>query len=158
MSNPRLLRLAFVGLALVACQPGSETARPTLDEDLARIGTAREALSRAIAEDDVDGIMAQLTDDHLTMPPDVPMPPDNGALRQWHQARIDAYTFRADFVTDDVQVHGDIAIERWSGASTLTSRDGTSEIQDDGKGVWIWERQPDGSWKLLWSIWNSNVG
>lgn len=32
------------------------------------------------------------------------------------------------------------------------------EVSDSIKGLWVWERQEDGSWKLLWSIWNSNRG
>ena len=157
MLSRRYPPLALATLLLGACQANPETSEPTLEDDLAQISVARDALITAIVQDDVDGIMGQLTDDHLTMPPGVPMPPDNDQLRQWHQERIDEYTFRSDFVTDDIQVRGDIAIERWSGASALVPRDGSSEIQADDKGVWIWERQDDGSWKLLWSIWNSDV-
>ena len=156
MSKRRCLTVVF-GVILAACQAGPENAEPSLDEDLAQIGVARDGLITAIVQDDVDGIMAHLTDDHLTMPPGVPTPSNDAALRQWHQDRIDQFTFSSDFVTDDVQVRGDIAIERWSAASTLTSRSDDSEIHDNNKGVWIWERQADGSWKLLWSVWNSSV-
>ena len=156
MPKRRYLTVVF-GVVLAACQAGPESAGSSLDEDLAQIGAARDALITAIVQDDVDGIMAHLTNDHLTMPPGVPTPTNNTALRQWHRDRIDEFTFSSDFVTDDVQVRGDLAIERWSGASTLTSRSDGSQIQDNTKGVWIWERQADGSWKLLWSVWNSSV-
>ena len=153
----RQLLVYLLGVFVAACQSGTEGGRPSVEEDLAAIATARDALVSAIAQDDVDGIMAQLTADHLTMPPDGPAPNNNDALGEWHQARIDEFSFRSDFVTEDIQVRGDLAIERWSGASTLAARDGSAEIQDDTKGVWIWERQADGSWKLLWSIWNSSL-
>ncbi|MEJ2131884.1 MAG: hypothetical protein P8Y95_09760, partial [Gammaproteobacteria bacterium] len=92
----------FLAMVLSACQGGTEGGVPTVEEDLAQIAVARDALTAAIAQDDVDGIMAQLTGDHLTMPPDTPTLPNNEALRQWHQARVDEYTFRSDFVTNEI--------------------------------------------------------
>ncbi|MEJ2541061.1 MAG: hypothetical protein P8188_14000 [Gemmatimonadota bacterium] len=100
--------------------------------------------------------MAHLTDDHLTMPPDAPMPADNTALAQWHRDRIAEYSFQSDTRTEDIQIRGELGTERWSGPSTLVPKARGQEVIGDSKGVWIWERQPDGSWKLLWSIWNEN--
>ena len=146
-----------LGMLIPACQPSPEAAGPDLEQDLGAIAEARQALVDALLADDVAGIMAQLTEDHVTMAPGGPTPSDNAALEEWHQARIDEYSFRSDFVTDDIQVHGDIAIERWSGTSVLDPRTGGEAIEDESKGVWIWERQMDGSWKLLWSVWNSSL-
>lgn len=153
----RLLLVSVLGFVSMGCQERADDTAASLEEDLADLTTVSNALTTAIVEDDVEGIMAHLTDDHVTMPPGGPMLPNNDALRQWHQARVDDYRYSADFVTEDIQVRGDLAIERWSGTSTLSARDGSAEIEDDVKGVWIWERQADGSWKLLWSIWNSNL-
>ena len=91
------------------------------------------------------------------MAPDGPTPPNNRALAEWHQARIDRYKFRTTFTSDDVQIRGDIAIERWSSEVRLVPRDDGETVEDSSKGVWIWERQQDGTWKLLWSIWNSDL-
>ena len=151
------LSISALSLVAVACQPAPETTGPDLQQDLSAISEAREALVGALRADDVPGIMAQLTDDHLTMPPGQATPPNNEALEAWHQDRIDAFAFQSEFSTDDIQVHGDIAIERWSGMTALVPRDGGDEIRDEGKGIWIWERQADGSWKLLWSAWNSSL-
>lgn len=147
----------LVGLSVAACQASPQGTAPSLEADLAAISEAREALVQAIISDDVPGIMARLTHDHLTMPPDGPTPPDSADLAAWHQARIDQFQFQADFTTDAVEVRGDIAIERWSSSSRLTPRSAGEPVDDSTKGVWIWERQSDGSWKLMWSIWNSNL-
>lgn len=127
------------------------------DADLAAIAAIGAQLQTAIREDDVAGIMAGLTANHLTMPPDQPAPPDNEALEAWHQARVDEYSWAGDLTTDDVRIYGNIAIERWSGTTRVIPKAGGEEITDATKGVWIWERQVDGSWKLLWSVWNSSL-
>jgi len=101
--------------------------------------------------------MAGLTEDHLTMAPNGPTPPDNTVLAEWHRTRVEQFAFESDFTTDKVRVFGDIAIERWSSDMRLMPREGGEDVVDSTKGVWIWQRQEDGSWKLLWSIWNSNL-
>jgi ketosteroid isomerase-like protein len=130
---------------------------PSAEEDLAAIAGVRDQLTSALESGDVPGIMAGLTSDHLTMPPDGQTPPDNAALTIWHQTSHDLYSFNGDFTTDDIQIYGDLAIERWSGNTRLVPKGEGEEISDSTKGVWIWKRQEDGSWKLLWSIWNSNL-
>jgi ketosteroid isomerase-like protein len=133
------------------------TPDPTLEEDLAAVAQARHAILSALNHDDVEGIMAALIDDHLTMSPGAPTVPDNEALLEWHQNRIDLYSLEMEHSTDDILLEGDIAVERWSGPSKLTNREDGSVVEDFLKGLWVWQRQPDGSWKLLWSVWNSNL-
>ncbi len=152
----RCVPISLLGLTLLACAPPEEPTGPTPEEDLAAVAQAREAVLSALHNDDIDGIMAVLIDDHLTLSPGAPTVPDNEALIQWHQNRIDLFTFESDHVTDDVLLAGDIAIERWHGQSKLTNRDDGSVVEDAIKGLWVWQRQPDGAWKLLWSIWNSD--
>ncbi len=157
-----MLRFLTLSVALVAvtfggCAPAEEEQGPTVEEDRAAIEAAAEQLRTALRSDDVGGIMAVLTDDHLTMPPDQPTPPDNEALEAWHQARIEQFAFESEMTTEELRLYGDLAIHRWSVENRLVPK-GEGEVQtDSSKGVWIWERQEDGSWELLWSIWNSNL-
>lgn len=156
MANPHLL-VAFLALAAVGCSPGQDAARPVAEEDLQAIAEARARLKEALASDDVPGIIAELTEDHLTMAPNGPTPADNRALADWHQARIDRYAFESSSHTEDIQIYGDLAVERWSSDSRLVPREGGEDLLDTTKGAWIWKRQPEGGWKLMLSIWNSDL-
>ncbi|MBW1906355.1 MAG: nuclear transport factor 2 family protein [Deltaproteobacteria bacterium] len=157
MFKCRCVPVAILGFTILACSSVQEPVRPSAEEDLAAIADARARLQAALASDDVPGIIAELADGHLTMAPNGSAPPDNQALADWHQARVDQFSFESAFTTDDIQLFGDIAIERFSGDSRLVPREGGDDVVDSTKGVWIWERQEDGSWKILWSIWNSNL-
>ena len=58
---------------------------------------------------------------------------------------------------DDLEVIGDVAVDRhrWV-LDSLAKRDGRP-AHDEGKGIWIWRRQADGGWKVVRSIWNSDL-
>lgn len=51
---------------------------------------------------------------------------------------------------------GDWAFERGSYKITLTPKGGGEPIQDIGKYITIYERQPGGTWGMARDIWNSN--
>ena len=157
MSKFRHITTVLLGCTVLSCATTDEPARPSAEEDLAAIAEARGRLESALAADDVPGIMADLAADHLTMPPDGPTPADSETLTAFHQARVEQFSFESSFTTDDIQLFGDLAIERWSGETRLVPREGGDAVEDSTKGIWVWERQEDGSWKLLWSIWNSNL-
>ena len=129
----------------------------TTEEDMAAISKAGEALIEALENDNLSGILDGLAEDHITMAPNEPLLANEATLRSWHQSRIDAYTFNSTFSTEDIKIKGDIAVERWSSNYTLTARTGDEVIEGEFKGLWMWMRQADGSWKLTWSIWNSDL-
>lgn len=157
MLSSRGMIAAFLAFTTLACSSTQPPAGPSAEEDLAAIAAVRAELQAGLANDDVPAIMAGLAGDHLTMAPDGPTPVDNEALSAWHEARVEQFAFNGDFTTDDIQLYGDIAIERFSGDMRLTPKGGGEDVVDTTKGVWIWKRQDDGSWRLLWSIWNSDL-
>ena len=66
---------------------------------------------------------------------------------------------RASSITlslEEVEVAGDWGFIRGTSPVTLTPQAGGEPLQDEGKYLSIRKRQPDGSWKIFWAIWNSN--
>jgi len=53
-------------------------------------------------------------------------------------------------------VAGDVAIERVEYTASAWPAEGGPPVQDVGKGVHVYRRQTDGSWKLAQDIWNSD--
>ena len=58
--------------------------------------------------------------------------------------------------TDDVIVAGDIAVETGHFEWTLVPKAG-KELKDKGKYVTVWQRQADGSWKIIRDISNTDL-
>ena len=156
MKNLALIPLLATCLLLSACTQSDKQTAASIQADLAAIGEVRQQLIDALNSDDVEGIMSGLTSDHLTMPPNEPTPQTLDALRSWHKQRIAEFTFDIVVSKPDVEVSGDWAIDRWSSTIILTPRDSGVSIQNIQKGLWIWHRELDGSWKLTCSIWNSD--
>lgn len=59
---------------------------------------------------------------------------------------------------EDRRMDGDVAVERGMLAVTVTLVDNGETADTSGKYVLVAERDDDGEWKLLWFIWNQDVG
>jgi len=158
-----LFRRAFPAALMVsltfACTPSDEAVQEvvgSLEADLTAISATGDQLVAALNADDIDAIVAALTTDHLTMAPNVPVLA-GAELRAWHDARVAAFTTVLTHTWEEVTVLGDWAWSTWSSHIVLTPRDGGEPEEDTGKGIWIWQRQADGSWLLARSIWNSDL-
>lgn len=123
------------------------------DEDRRGVLDARARLIRAIETDDVEGLLASLTADHVTMAPDEPAV-DARALRAWHERRIAAFATKVTATLDDLRVEGEGAVDSWHGTLSLTPRAGGAPVSMAAKGIWFWRREPDGRWRLARSTWN----
>jgi ketosteroid isomerase-like protein len=77
-------------------------------------------------------------------------------IRAWSQAFLAA--FRATFAlsVDEVQVAGDWAFERGAYRIGLTPRSGGAPIDDVGKYITIYARQPGDAWQIARDIWNTD--
>ncbi len=151
MKNLNLFCLVICMLALSAC-----VQRVDSEADRAAIREAGMILMDALNTDDVDGILAGLTEDHLTMAPNEPTL-DMSNLRTWHQARVDQFVSKFEFSSEEIIASGDWAFQRWALRFTLNPKAGGDPVSGVSKGVWVWQRHADGTWKLARSIWNSDL-
>jgi uncharacterized protein (TIGR02246 family) len=58
---------------------------------------------------------------------------------------------------EDLEVAGEIAIDTHRWVLDSMPKRGGRPIHDEGKGIWIWRRQTDGTWKVARGIWNSDL-
>ena len=71
--------------------------------------------------------------------------------------RMIAEHVRVGVTTDELVVTGDWAIERHTEFQVSTFGDSAEPVSLYFKGVWIFRRQDDGSWKIARYIWNENI-
>ncbi len=141
----------------VACTAAGEDQVAATQAALDAIERAREAWVVAANSDDMDGMLVVVPDDGLTMPPNEPAFTGKDALRAWHQARIDQFTTQISLSSEEVRVFDDWAVERFMFEITLVPRGTGQATTDTGKGMWLWERQADGSWQIAEAVWNTDA-
>ena len=154
MPNRVLARCAFVcGIAfLAACQASAPAGLSDADKETLRKNDQTFATS-ATAKN-FGAAAALYVDDASILPPN--MPAIQG--RQQIQKFLTDFPPISEFTFNVIDVDGrdDLAYVRGNYAMTFTPP-GAAAVHDRGKYVEIWRKQPDGSWKIKWDIFNSDV-
>jgi uncharacterized protein (TIGR02246 family) len=128
----------------------------TNQADVEAINNVRAAHIAALNDGDVDAWVAAFTGDGVQMPPNAPANLGMESIRAWSQAFLAPFRVEFTLVVDEVQVAGDWAFERGTYTITLTPKAGGEPMQDIGKYITIYGRQPSGAWGMARDIWNSN--
>jgi ketosteroid isomerase-like protein len=90
------------------------------------------------------------------MPPHHPSVHGLAALEHYFRDLFSHSRFAFAFSSSRIEMAGDVALERIEYTASAWPLEGGPVVQDRGKGVHVYRRQPDGSWKLAQDIWNSD--
>ena len=133
-----------LGLVVSAQQEG------TREADVEAMHQAREHEVAALFRGDLDSLALAFTADCAVMPPGMPLIRGLDALRSWAEGLAGLEEPQSVVFTDsEVTLAGDWAIERYSVTATRTDGD-----QVVSKGIHIYARQPDGTWRIAQDVWN----
>jgi ketosteroid isomerase-like protein len=135
--------LALAGSPILAFAGGLSAS------DIEAIHKARAARSAAIAAKDAVAAAAVATDDGVILPPGLPSRQGQAALREW----FTNYPFTS-LVFTSLEIEGADGLAYDRGTYEGTSRDGSVT---QGKYLWIWKKQGDGSWRVAIAMWNLNA-
>ena len=121
------------------------------------IEKTREAHVAALNRGDVAAWAAAFADDGVQMPPNFPANVGRDNIPAWSGAFLGAFHAEFSLAPEEVQIAGaDWAFERGTYNITLTPQAGGEPIQDAGKYITVYQRQPDDNWAMARDIWNSN--
>ena len=150
-------RSSAVILAVIAfaCTPPS----PTHDQeaDFSAINKVREQELTAFTGGQPDALAAVFTEDAVVSPPGEAQLNGREALRSWAQSIATQATVNGQYTGSSIQVAGDWAIERYSGSLTVTPKAGGPAVEEQLRGIHVYQRQTDGSWRIAHDIWNSGA-
>lgn len=155
MNSCLLLLLAtMVAAGTLSCrQPAPERDTSADQQNVTQVG---EREISAVSAGDIDGNLATLTQDVVMMPPNEPVINGAAGVRAWLRGLHDQFTFNVRYTESHVVVAGDWAIERYVGVGTVTPKRGGRPMEERFKGIHVYQRQPDGSWRIAQDIWNSD--
>jgi uncharacterized protein (TIGR02246 family) len=150
-------------LMIAACasdRAGAGNASPAelSEADRAGIRAADSAFMTAANAGDVDALAAVYTGSAMLLPPNAPPQRGQGAIRKFWDGLFQAYTVKFEIGSDTIDGRGDLAYNVGHYRFTAVPKAKTEPgMADEGKFVEILKKQPDGSWKYVVDIYNSNL-
>jgi ketosteroid isomerase-like protein len=120
------------------------------------VGALTARFSKAVANRDLDDLLALFDSEARLLPPNAPMAEGTAAIRQVYRGVMDTGAPSLDLKIVDVHESGDLVIAVGRYVHTIRPPGGES-TEDRGKYVDVFRRQPDGSLKFIADIFNSDL-
>ncbi len=116
----------------------------------AAIGATHHAWVTAVGRSDVDALRDLLTGDYEAWPAGAaPIVGREAAIAQLMRA-LESVSVEQSFVSSELVVMGDIALDRGVESFTMTPRDGGPQRRHRQRAVILLRREPDGRWRYAW--------
>ncbi len=142
-------------LVALACSQGEEqTSISMASSAVEAINQVREREAAALTSEALEDLPTAYAADVVMMPPDEPVVMGQEASQTWFADFLEMFVVNLEYTSSDVSVAGDWAIERYTGTVMLTPRAGGETVTETIKGIHIYKRQSDGSWRIVQDIWN----
>jgi len=168
MTTPLRLGLSALLVLSAACQsttskaPGTEagSAAPAglSAADEAAVRSADSAFARAATAGDGAAVGAMYAPDATIMPP-ADSSRHGPAVAEYWNGFLSAFTVSLTLNTTAVDGRGDLAFA--TGTYTLAAtpkQAGAKPLPtDNGKYLEVMKKQPDGSWKIIYDMWNAST-
>jgi len=153
MDRKSIWVLAAILIAAAGCAPKADA-----PEDVAAIKALMAEWGQSASSGDASALAGYYTDNAVRMNMNVPILVGKEAIRSDWQSTLDRYTHVETDVAEDVQVVGDLAVARgtYTGKST-PKLPGGAVLNEKGKQVYVYRRQPGGAWKMIMDIWSSDL-
>ncbi len=141
-------------LLAVACQQGA----PLSDQDKAAIQKAHDEYTRMVTAEKGDPAgLAKMyyTDTARVLPPNMPALDGQAAIIQGYTGLGQAKTFK--FGPLSIEGQGGMAYVESTWEGTFVSPGGGEPMTEKGKGLEVFQKQGDGSWKATRDMWNADA-
>ncbi len=169
MNSPKHLMKSHMGWVMLlclavggtACAPPTEQAAPgpvvNTAADMAAINSVHDEHTAALNAGDAASYVALLTEDAVLLPPNQPAVLGRDAIRDYRQTMFEQNTLDVTRSSEKAVVTGDWAYVSHNYRGTLTPTAGGEPSEISGKGITIFQRQPNGSWKISRYLWSSDT-
>lgn len=140
-------------LLLASCQPASQAPSELSTSDREAIRETIAANVRTALAGDAEGFAALYTDDAMLLPPGADPVVGRDNIRALFEA-MSVSEFTSELV--EVEGRGDLAFGRGNHSWVFTVGEASEAVNESGKWVAVWKRQPNGSWLIWRDIWNND--
>ncbi len=130
------------------------------EADIAAIKEMGKQYAVACNTGDFDLWISLWADDGVQMPPGAPARVGKEQIRQGMKPLFDQMDLEITIHSlEDTEVYGNLGLTRCRYTLRMTPKAGgdTIKAMPDGKALTLYEKQSDGSWKIIYDCFNSNV-
>lgn len=148
-------RWSVILLIFITAASGSAFASdPAADcEAIAAVSAQFQAAENA---SDIEGMLSLFADDLVILSPGAPELSGSERIAAAMRAFHAAFAVQVEYTSQEIAAFGDWGFDRGTEQFTLTPRSGGAPISVRGKYLWLYRRQPDGSWKQSRVMWNTS--
>lgn len=148
-------RLSVIPLVLLSAACGStSTSDPAADRQaIAAVSAQFQAAENA---GNVEQMVPLFADDLVILSPNAPELSGADRIAAAMRAFHEAFTVQVEYTSQEIVAFGDWGFDRGTEHFTLTPKSGGAPFSVNGKYLWLYRRQPDGSWKQSRVMWNSS--
>jgi len=149
-----ILCLCFA-LVLSSC---AHTANDNSTNSMQAIRAADTALQKAVADKNLEGIVAFYAEEAVLLPTAEPIVVGKSAIRkEWqHILNIPDFQNKSALTKIEVASGGDMAYSMGTYLATMLGEDG-KPATEPGKWLSVWKRQTDGSWHIVADTYNTDI-
>lgn len=140
--------------ALSACGD-STPKRPTAEQDVAAIMEFNKHYLGAINDGDIKTLAALTTDGHVMIAPNRPPIVGKAANDAMNGRAFEEFEFDESWSPTQTVVSGDLAFQQGTYVSTAKPRAGGESRTIRGSFLRIYQRQPNGEWRMTRDTFNS---
>jgi ketosteroid isomerase-like protein len=160
-------QIMIVSLVLMLCfvfgcqKQGQEVPKApeaNMEADVAALKALNDELLQLYNAEDFDRIMSvYYTENPIQMAPNAPVRRGKEAILLAYQedSRLNIQHIDSS-VVEDVRISGQLAVVWGMDTGTTTPRNGGEPVPYSLKWLNGFERQPDGTWRCLYEMWNDN--
>jgi uncharacterized protein (TIGR02246 family) len=150
--------LVIIGLALACQQPPPPSPPDTRAADERAIREADAAWAKAAAAKDVEAYLSFFADDALVLLANGPILTGKESIRKSASEMMATPGFAMSWQPTKAEASrgGDLAYTVGTYQSTLNDAKG-KPVTDRGKYLTVWKKQPDGKWKAVADMGNSDL-
>jgi ketosteroid isomerase-like protein len=142
-------------VSLTSCRT-DEPARPSLDEDLAAIEAFNQAYLKAINDEDIAALSALTTDGHIMLMPGRAPIIGKAANDEANGRAFEQFDFDETWTPVETVVSGDWGHQRGTFTTIIIPKDGSARREVSGNFLRIYQRQPNGEWRMIRDMFNSD--
>ncbi len=146
-------------ILLLGCAPAPETTPPEgsdAEADVVAIKQLEADFTAAVGRGDTAAMAKMIIRDVVAMPPDRPPLVGTEATMAFWNDLFERYSFEASTSVEEVIASDKWAFVRARNQWTATPQPDGEPQQGEASYIHIFQKQPDGSWKIARDIWNSD--